>query len=114
MYFLHCTLDPDLRINAAPFLLNHIQSLLSRSASTSPFCIGGLVTVIPNYLNLQNKLVQLPFWKADEFLDIEYWQFGHLVKARRDGRYNLMVQHKVIPSIILPNPNVIRIDIVAN
>ena len=113
MYFLHYTLDPDLRINVAPFLLNHIPSLLSRSTSTSPFCIGGLVTAIANYLNLKNKLVQLPFWQA-EFLDIEYFQFGHLVKARRDGRYNLMVQHKVIPSIILQNPDVTRIDIAAN
>ena len=49
-----------------------------------------------------------------EFLDIEYCQFGHIVKARRDGRYNLVVQHKIIPGIILPNPNITRIDIAAN
>ena len=73
MYFLHCTFNPDLSINAAPFLLNHIHSLLSININTSAFCIGGIVTAIAQYLNLQERLDELPYWQA-EFLDIDYFQ----------------------------------------
>ena len=36
------------------------------------------------------------------FNDIDNCQAGHLIKVRRDGRYNLMVHNKVVPSIIIP------------
>src|ERR1043165_7637638 len=101
------TFNPDLSINVAPLLLNHIQSLLLRNASTSPFCIGGIVTAIAHYLNLQDRLQQLPYWQA-QFLDIEYCQYSHIIKERRDERYNLMVQNKAIPGIILLNSAITR------
>jgi hypothetical protein len=71
MYFLHYTFTPNLRINVDSFLLNHIQSLLSRNENTSPFCIWGIVTAISQYLDLQDRLDELPFWQA-EFLDVGY------------------------------------------
>ena len=62
---------------------------------------------------MENRLNGLPYIAATS-LDISYCRSAHLVRLRRDGRYNLMIHNQVVRSIILPNPTLTDAKIMAN
>ena len=101
LFFLHCIFTPT-RINATPFLLAHIHSISERGTNT--FCIGGIFTSITLALGLGNKLTDLPSIPS-MYLDLDNCRSTHLIKVREDDKYYLMVQNKVVKSVVLPCRN---------
>lgn len=98
LFFLHTAFAPT-RVNATPFMLAHLKLLCVRG--TTHFCIGGLVTSIARALGLDSELATLQPLPTPS-LDIDSCRAQHLIKAKKDNIYSLMVGNLKIRSIILP------------
>lgn len=100
LFFPHCILSSNTKINASSFLLHHIESLCARGRQ--PFLIGGLVTTIVHGLNLAGQLENLqPL--PPLLMDLDNCRSTRMIKNKRDGMYSLTMKNKEVPSIILPN-----------
>lgn len=98
LFFLHCILSMNTKINASSFILQHIGSLCA--ILHQPFLIGRLVTTIAHNLNLQGHLENLQSLPP-MFMDLDNCRSTRLIKNIRDGTYNMMVKNKEVPSVVV-------------
>ncbi|CAJ2652818.1 unnamed protein product [Trifolium pratense] len=109
LFFIYAIFN-NIRIHVVSFMLSHMRSYITKKGD---IMFGGLLTTLAKLLGHKDEFVPLPPMHPF-YLDLNMVKSMKLIKERRSGGFNLLINNTVCPNFTLPNPDRTDVRVPAN